>query len=276
MDNRPIGVFDSGVGGLTAVKELHKVMPNEDIVYFGDTGRVPYGPRSRQTIRKYARQDIRYLLRQDVKAIVAACGTVSSNFAEEDARELGVDVPYTGVVLPASRSACALSARGRIGVMATAASIRSGAYSRAVCAIRPGAKVFGAPCPLLIPLVENGMIQRDNQITRLSLEMYLKNVIEEKVDTLILGCTHFPLLYDSINDVLGYKVTLIDSGAAAAQHMKALLCERDALTGRDTPGRTSYHVSDTVDSFTEVAQYFLQEDVWQNTQFVDLDSLPDR
>lgn len=273
MDNRPIGVFDSGVGGLSVVKELHNTLPGEDIVYFGDTGRVPYGTRSRQTIVKYAAQDIRFLLSQDVKAIVAACGTVSANLTDKDVRALGVRVPYTGVVLPSVRTACALSAGGRIGVIATSASIRSGAYGRALRKIQPSAKLFGAACPLLVPLVENGMTCPDNQITRLVLEMYLEPLVRERIDTLILGCTHFPLLYELISDILEYKVTLIDSGAATAQHIKSVLCERDALGERTSGGDTRYHVTDTVDGFAEVARLFLHEEIGSSTRFVDLDTL---
>jgi len=275
MNNRPIGVFDSGVGGLTTVKELHKVLPGEDIVYFGDTGRVPYGTRSRQTIRKYSAQCMHYLLGQGAKALVVACGTVSSNLTDEDVAQLAGTLPYTGVVLPSARAACALSSEGRIGVIATSASIRSGAYGRAIRAIQPSAQVFGAACPLLVPLVENGMLQSGNQITRLTVEMYLEPLMRENIDTLILGCTHFPLLYDIINDILDYKVTLVDSGAAAAQHMKALLLEQDALSGRTEGGSTFYHVTDTVEGFAGVAKYFLQEEVSGNTTVVDLDTLAD-
>lgn len=257
MDNRPIGVFDSGVGGLTTVRELHRLLPGESIVYFGDTGRVPYGTRSRETIRKYAAQDIRFLMRHDVKAIVAACGTVSANFLEKDVRDLGADVFFTEVVWPATRRACALSAQGRIGVIATPAAIRSGAYGKAVRSIAPGAKVFGNACPLLVPLAENGMTGKDCQIARLTLEMYLKPLIAEGIDTLILGCTHYPLFFDLIGDVLEYKVTLIDSGAAAAKAVQAALLERGLLAGEPHEPVTEYYVTDAVEGFREVARHFL-------------------
>lgn len=273
MDNRPIGVFDSGVGGLTVVKELHKTLPGEDILYFGDTGRVPYGTRSREIIRRYAAQDIRYLLGHNVKAIVAACGTVSANFTNEDARALGVDIPFTTIVMPATRSACALSAHGRIGVIATPAAIRSGAYGRAVRSISPDAQVFGNPCPLLVPLVENGMTAVDNRITRLAVEMYLEPLVKQKIDTLILGCTHYPILYDLIDDVLDSRVTLVDAGAAAANELRAELTVSGMLAEPGHIGETRYRVTDAVDNFVEVARNFLDKEVSGSIEHVDIHSI---
>lgn len=273
MDNRPIGVFDSGVGGLTVVRELHKLLPGEDILYFGDTGRVPYGTRSREIIRRYAAQDIRYLMSHDVKAIVAACGTVSANFSEKDVADMGVDIPYHTIVLPATRKACAMSSGGRIGVIATPAATRSGAYGRAVRSIAPTAKVFGNACPLLVPLVENGMIGADNQITRLTVELYLAPLRDEKIDTLILGCTHYPLLYDIINEVLDYQVTLIDAGATAAQQVQADLLEAGLLATEGHTGSTRYRVTDSAENFMEVARHFLAEDISATLEYVDVHTI---
>lgn len=270
MNNRPIGVFDSGVGGLTTVRELHKILPGEDIVYFGDTGRVPYGTRSREIIRKYAAQDIRFLMKQGVKAIVAACGTVSANFGEADVRALGIEVPYTTIVQPATRRACALSLGGRIGVIATPAAIRSGAYGKAVRAVSSQLKVFGNACPLLVPLAENGLTAPDNPIARLTAEMYLAPLIKENIDTLILGCTHYPLFYNLINELLGYNVTLIDAGAAAAQEIRAALCQSGMTAEDGRQGRTNYFVTDHVDGFNEVAGRFLGEEVAGRVEHVDI------
>lgn len=270
MDNRPIGVFDSGVGGLTSVRELHRIMPGEDIVYFGDTGRVPYGTRSKQTIRKYAVQDIKFLLGFDVKAILAACGTISAHLTEKEVREMGVDVPYFEVVMPASRAACAVSQCGRIGVIATTASIRSGAYGRALRSVQPNAKLFGNAAPLLVPLVENGMSGTDSKIARLALEQYLEPLQREEIDTLILGCTHYPMLSDLINDVLDYKVNLVDSGASAAKELQLMLCEKGMLADREH-GSSIYRVTDAVDNFTAVARNFLVEDIEGDTEYVDID-----
>lgn len=272
MDNRPIGVFDSGVGGLTTVRELHKILPGEDIVYFGDTGRVPYGTRSKQTIKKYALQAIKYLTGFNVKAIVIACGTVSSNLSDGDLKEAGLDILYTGVVTPSVRAACAVSAAGRIGVMATTASIRSAAYGRALRSINPSAALIGAAAPLLVPLVENGMTGMDNKITRLALEMYLEPFIREEVDTLILGCTHYPLLSGLIADILGNDVQLVDAGAAAAREMQVTLCELGILADREE-GNTIYRVTDQVDIFASVAKNFLFENIEEQTEYVDADTI---
>lgn len=273
MNDRPIGVFDSGVGGLTAVRELHKYLPGEDIVYLGDTGRVPYGTRSKETILKYTSQAIAYLMKFDVKAIVAACGTVSTVLDEKHAQKMGITVPYTGIVLPATRTACALSAGGRIGIIATPAAIRSGAYGRAVRAISPSTKVFGNACPLLAPLVENGMTDFDNEITRLTVRMYLEPLIREEIDTLILGCTHYPLLYDIINDILNYKVTLIDAGACAVKELQTLLLEQSLLGDRGGDGKTRYYVTDSADNFTAVAKNFLMEEIGGSITHIDVEAI---
>ena len=197
MDNRAIGVFDSGLGGLTTVKELHRILPQEDIIYLGDTGRVPYGSRSRETIIKYARQDIAFLLQKDISA--------------------NLPVPYLDIVLPAAQQACAMTSRGRIGVVGTNATLRSNAFGKAIHNIRADVQVYGNPCPLLVHLVENGLVQQENPITRLTVQMYLEPLMKEQIDTLILGCTHYPLLYDIFNELLDYQVTLIDPGRCAAR-----------------------------------------------------------
>ena len=236
MDNRAIGVFDSGRGGLTTVKELRRLLPQENLIYFGDTGRVPYGTRSRETIRQYAMQDIAFLKRHDVKLIIIACGTVSSQLTPEMSEKIGV--PHSGVVLPAAQAACAATATGRVGVIGTTATVRSGAYGRAIRSINPGVHVFGNACPLFVPLVENGFIQPDNEVTAKVAELYLQPIQQAEVDTLILGCTHYPILYETINRVLGYRVTLVDAGKEVARSLGGgpafrrvwrnhqLLCER--------------------------------------------------
>lgn len=259
MDNRAIGVFDSGLGGLTVVKELHKILPNENIVYLGDTGRIPYGSRSKETIIKYSMQDIQFLKGNDIKLIVAACGTVSSTLPKEISQNLGV--PYVDVVFPSAQEACARTSHGRIGVIGTAASIRSNAYGKTIHSLRDDVHVFANPCPLLVHLVENGMIEPDNQITRLTVEMYLKPLIEESIDTLILGCTHYPIIYDIFNQVLNYKVTLIDPGKCAAQYVKKVLSREQLLTDRTEPGVTQYNVTDQVSGFQQTASLFLGETV---------------
>lgn len=271
MDNRPIGVFDSGVGGLTVVRELHKLLPGEDILYFGDTGRVPYGTRSRDIIRKYAAQDVHYLMTHDVKAIVAACGTVSSNFFQEDVERLGYQVPYLTIVQPATQEACRRTSGGTIGVIATSAAIQSGAYRREVNAQMPTAQVVGAACPLLVPLAENGMTRPDQPIARLAVEMYLEPLMAQGIDTLILGCTHYPLFYDLIGQVLGETVALVDAGVAAAQAAAEILARDSLLAQPGREGTTRYRVTDTVDNFVTVARHFLGVEPAGQTEYVDLD-----
>ena len=248
MDNRAIGVFDSGLGGLTAVKELHRLLPNEDIIYLGDTGRVPYGSRSRETIIKYAQQDIDFLLTKDIKLVLAACGTVSSTLPKEISGKL--PVPYADIVQPAAQQACALTSGGRIGVVGTNATLRSNAFGKAIRSI--------------------GMVQPDNQITNLTVQMYLEPLMREKIDTLILGCTHYPLLYDIFNRLLGYQVTLIDPGRCAAGYVQRYLMQHDLLADRQREGVIEYNVTDETDSFGKTASIFLGQEVAGTVNRVEL------
>lgn len=266
MDNRSIGVFDSGLGGLTVVKELSLLLPKENIIYFGDTGRVPYGTRSRETILKYARQDIDLLASMDVKMIIAACGTVSAVMG--DSLSKGMDRPCTGVLLPAAQAAAALSATGRIGVIGTPATVRSGAYGKAIRSIRPEAKVIGRDCPLFVPLVENGYIQPDNQVTHLVAEQYLATFANEDIDTLILGCTHYPLIRDIIAAHVGSDVTLIDPGYETAKYAANLLIRSNMLR-EEGEGSEKYYVSDNPEGFSTVAAQFLRREVRSDVVKID-------
>lgn len=256
MDNRPIGVFDSGIGGLTAVKELMRLLPNEDIIYFGDTGRVPYGTRSRETIQTYTRQDIGFLKKQGVKFAVAACGTVSTNLPEHFEEELGI--PFTGVLQPAAMAAIRQSKNGRIGVIGTGATIGSGAFPRLMKEVLPQAEIFCRSCPLFVPLVENGFVEPDNEITRLTTQLYISPFLEEKIDTLIMGCTHYPVLRSHIAAVMGEDVALIDPGAETAHFVKNYLLENHMEKGDGTPGTQRYFVSDSIENFSSIAEIFLE------------------
>ena len=221
LNERPIGVFDSGFGGLTAVRRLRDLMPSENIIYFGDTARVPYGNRSRDTILKYARQDTRFLRSFDLKAIVIACGTVSSNCLPQLQAEN--DIPIIGVVEPAVRRAAALTRNKRVGVAATRATVASGAFARALAALDGDVTVFSHPCPLFVPLVEEGRCRPEDPVIRLVAEEYLLPLRERGVDTLVLGCTHYPLLTDVIGQIMGPGVQLVDVGAEAAAACRELL-----------------------------------------------------
>ena len=267
MDQKPIGVFDSGLGGLTTVRELTQLLPGEDIIYFGDTGRVPYGSRSRETIVKYARQDVAFLRTFDLKAIVIACGTVSTTALDVLAAEN--PIPVLGVVAPAARAAARATRSGSIGLIGTQASIRSGAYKRLIRAENPAARVLAQPCPLFVPLVENGRFRPGDVVIETVAAEYLAPLKEAGVDTLVLGCTHYPLLEKVIGAYMGPEVRLINSGAEGARAAADCLRERDALAG---PGRGSCRcfVSDRQEDFSRLASTFLGWDVAQAVEQVDI------
>lgn len=258
MNSSAIGVFDSGLGGLTAVKELLHTLPNENVIYFGDTSRVPYGNRSNKTIRKYALQDARFLLSHNVKAVVAACGTVSS-VAGDLSKQL--NVPYTGVVKPTSFSAAKKTKNGRIGIIGTCATISSHSYKNELLKINNEFKVFEKSCPLFVPLVENGFIDKSDDIVRLVIERNLSDIKNEGIDTLILGCTHYPIIKDAISYVMGEGVTLIDSGRETALYLKKILNENDIVNTSGEKGNCSFYVSDTPDDFEKTASLFLGNDI---------------
>lgn len=255
-DNRPIGVFDSGLGGLTVVRELTRILPKEKIVYFGDTGRVPYGNKSRNTIKKYASQDERFLLSHDVKIIIAACGTVSSVAKDTS---LLLPVPFVEVVSHAADAAVRATKNKKIGVIGTAATIASGSHKNHILNLCPTAQVTVNSCPLFVPLVEEGIVARDDIIVKTAAERYLKPMLDADVDTLILGCTHYPVLREVIGDVMGDGVTLINMGEATALYVKDFLSNRDMLC--DTAcGENEFFVSDKSDSFSAMANTLLEKD----------------
>ena len=271
MDNRPIGVFDSGLGGLTAVKQLEQVLPGESLVYFGDTGRVPYGSRGKDTILRYARQDMDFLLAQNVKAVLAACGTVSSV-----ARSVGeaLSVPYIDVIGPSARAAAAATKNGKIGVIGTAATIASDSYRSALLRINHKLEVYPQACPLFVSLVESGFVSPQDEVTRLVAERYLAPVRAAGVDTLILGCTHYPIIAPTVAGVMGRGVTLIDSGREAALALAQALKERDLLCEEGHRRQASYFVTDTPENFLNVAELFLGHSVEGRTQRIDIESYP--
>ena len=267
MDQRPIGVFDSGLGGLTAVRQMRQIMPSEHIIYFGDTARVPYGNRSRETILKYARQDIRFLHAFDPKLVVIACGTVSSNCLEELQAES--DIPIIGVVEPTVRRAVAVTANRRVGLIATRASVASGAYQRQFAALDPEIRVFTQACPLFVPLVEEGRFRSGDVVVETVAAEYLASLQEERIDTLVLGCTHYPLLTEIISGAMGGSVFLVDAGREAACAAQALLLERDALSGPG-PGSAQFYVSERPADFQRLAEIFLQEPCRAEARQVDI------
>ncbi len=271
MDNRPIGVFDSGLGGLTAVRKLMDVLPNEEIIYLGDTGRVPYGSRSKDTIIKYARQDMAFLSRFDIKAVVVACGTVSTTALDVIQDEF--TMPIYGVVDATAKYAADVTENGKIGLIGTEASIRSGAYEKAIRKYDAKAEVFSKACPLLVPLVENGRTSPDDIVICTVVAEYLSDLKAKGIDTLVLGCTHYPLLIKVISQFMGPDVKLVNSGAAAAERLMAELDKSDARAGRDTRGKHHYYVTDSIDGFVKYASLFLETDVEGDVKQVSLDNI---
>lgn len=269
MDMRPIGVFDSGLGGLTAVRSLRQILPEEDLIYFGDTARVPYGGRARETILKYARQDVRFLRSFDLKAVLIACGTVSTTSL--DTLQAENDLPVVGVVEPTCRQALAVTKNRRVGMIATLASVRSGAYEATLHRLDPGVEVFCAPCPLFVPLVENGRIHRGDTVIETVAREYLLPLKETGVDTLILGCTHYPLLTEVIGDVMGPEVTLVSAGEESAFELKRML-KAEGLRAEETrQGEAAFYVSDRVEDFERIASLFLREDLRRGARRIDID-----
>lgn len=256
MSELQIGVFDSGLGGLSAVRELLHILPGENIVYFGDTARVPYGTRSRDTIRKFAAQDLGFLLEKNLKAVLVACGTISS-VALPDLQAM-TSIPVIGVVEPTATAACRATRNGKIGILGTAATIKSNAYQTAIRAIAPRTEVTARACPLFVPLVENGYL--DGKITELAAEEYVSPLIKAGVDTVILGCTHYPLLKPVLSRLFGDRVALIDSGREGALALARVLEESKQLSSRPE-GKRHYYVSDEVSNFSHIAGMFLDRSI---------------
>lgn len=256
----PIGVFDSGVGGLTVAREIMRQSPNERIVYFGDTARVPYGSKSRETVTRYSRQIIRFLQTKQVKAIVVACNTASAYALETIRKEL--DIPIIGVVKPGARMAVSMTRNGNIGVIGTRGTIHSEIYAQVIQEENHKVKVIEKPCPLLVPLVEEGWLK--DPVTIEVASRYLKELKESNIDTLILGCTHYPLLRSIVGDIMGDSVTLVNPAYETARELKGLL-ESIHLSNPNPPGEEpepyQFYVSDAADQFKEFANSILPYDI---------------
>jgi glutamate racemase len=265
MNNKYIGVFDSGLGGLTFVKELINKLPDENIVYFGDTGRVPYGTRSKETLIKYTNSDINFLKTHDIKLIVIACGTVSSVVMEH----LNEDLKVIGVVEPTSIKAAKVTKNKKIGIIGTNATIKSKKYEETIKKLDPSIKTVSAPCPLFVPFVENGMAE--SEAAYLVAKEYLDIFKKEGVDTLILGCTHYPLLAKTIKRVLGDSITLIDSGASTAMYVKEYLEKNDMLAGKKQKEQYKYFVSDSTSDFSKIANLFLGKNIDNLVEKIDIE-----
>ncbi|MBI4844920.1 MAG: glutamate racemase [Candidatus Omnitrophica bacterium] len=252
---RPIGIFDSGVGGLTVVKEVMQALPGEDIVYFGDTARVPYGPKSQDTIIRFSIENILFLLRQNVKLIIIACNTSSS--VALSIVERNFKVPIIGVINPGAAEAVRLTKKKRVGVIGTRTTIKSRAYEKQIQLLAPQVRVFSEACPLFVPLAEEGWLEKD--VTRQIADEYLKPLKTKHIDTIVLGCTHYPLLKPVIRKVMGDEVKLVDSARQVAKKAKIILEQNGLLAakGAKSKSRICFYVSDEPENFAKQGQKFL-------------------
>lgn len=258
--NAPIGVFDSGVGGLTVAREIMRQIPNETITYFGDTARVPYGNKSKETITKYSRQIVRFLMSKGVKAIVVACNTASAFALETIKSEF--DIPIIGVVRPGANAAAAATHNGRIGVIGTEGTINSHIYNDFLSMTNPNIQVYGKACPLFVHLVEEGMT--DDPVTDEMIHRYISELITKDIDTLVLGCTHYPLLRHAIQRFVGNDITLVNPAYETARSLKEVLLSAGLMcTAPDNKPKHQFYVSDGADKFKDFANTILPCDIME-------------
>lgn len=266
MDIRPIGIFDSGIGGLTVIKEVMKILPNEDIYYFGDTARVPYGNKSPETVTKFSFQNTRFLISKGVKAIVIACNTASA-FSIESVKE-NFKLPVLGVIDPGARAAARETKSGKIGIIGTEGTIASKAYEKAIKRIYPDAEIFAYPCPLFVPLVEEGWA--GSKVSYLVAEEYLSPLKKAGVDTLVMGCTHYPLLKKVVGDIMGPDVALINPAEETAVDLMQVLIQKGLQNESNEGSQYRYYVSDNADKFSRVGANFLNKEVF-NIDKIDIE-----
>ncbi|MGQ5522281.1 glutamate racemase [Chitinimonas sp. PSY-7] len=251
--SRPIGVFDSGIGGLTVTRALMERLPFEDIVYFGDTARVPYGVKSVATIEQFTQQIVDFLMQQEVKVLVIACNTISAVAANKIRGRVGI--PVIDVIEAGAHDAVSVTQNDAIGVIATPTTVNSNAYARGVHALNADARVYSQACPLLVPLVEEGWL--DHPVTRLTVQEYLKPVLAEGIDTLVLGCTHYPLLKPLLAQEVGQQVRLVDSAVSVAEQVASTLVELDLANPQRTEPVYRYYVTDIPLRFQTMGERFL-------------------
>ncbi|MEK7617155.1 MAG: glutamate racemase [Patescibacteria group bacterium] len=250
MNNSPIGIFDSGIGGLTVAKEIIKVLPNESIIYLGDTARVPYGTRSKEVITQFAKELTNFLLKRNIKVLIVACNTISA-VALDEVEKIS-PVPVIGVVKPAVNRAVKVTLNKKVGVIGTSGTVSSKAYDSEIKLLDPGIEVFSVGCPLFVPLAEEGV---NGKATKLIAEDYLDEIIKSEVDTLVLGCTHYPLLLDIISQTVGPTVNLVDSAEPTAKQLKNILEKMDLLSSKNDP-TYEFFVTDAPERVFEVAGRF--------------------
>jgi glutamate racemase len=252
MRNGSIGVFDSGIGGLTVMKELLERLPDESYIYFGDTARVPYGTKSPETVLKFSKENVSFLIKKGVKLVVVACNTASAQALPVLRREF--PLPVIGVIEPGIRAALKISKSLRIGVIGTAGTIRSGAYQDGIRSLKSEAEVFARPCPLFVPLAEEGWV--DNKAAQVIADEYLGDYGDQGIDTLVLGCTHYPLLSGVIARAVGDNVVLVDSAVETAKDVVSILEEKN-LRSKEKRGNFLIYLSDIAPAFREIGERFL-------------------
>lgn len=254
MDNRPIGVFDSGVGGLTVIKEVIKALPYEETIYFGDTARVPYGAKSKETVTRFSSQIIRFLISKNVKAVIIACNTVSSNCYDELTAEFP-RLPIIEVVGPGVESCIRTTKNNIVGIIGTEATIKSGAYEKRIKALKPEIEVYSRACPLFVPLAEEGWT--NNEVAKKTAEIYLRELVEKNIDSIILGCTHYPLLKACIGETVGERVKIVNPAAATAKKMKDYL-EKNNMLNNGNNVKHTFYVSDNTEKFNDICSVTLK------------------
>ena len=266
MDSRPIGVFDSGIGGLTVVKEIMEQLPNESIVYFGDTARVPYGTKSKETVTKYSFQCINFLLEKKVKAIVVACNTASA--ASLDAIKQGYDIPIVGVVEPGAIAACEVTKLNKIGIIGTEGTVSSGAYEKEINIINNDVKIVLKACPLFVPIVEEGW--QDTEIAKLTAKEYLEGLKGNGIDALVMACTHYPLLEQTIGEIMGEDIQLVNPAFETAKALKTVLHELKIHSRSNKNSSYEFYVSDNPVKFKKVGENFLKKPI-SHVQKIDIE-----
>lgn len=255
--NKPIGVFDSGIGGLTVAGEIMKLLPNEDIIYFGDTARVPYGSKSPEVVTQFAFEGLRFLIRQDVKLIVVACNTISATCLNELCESS--PVPVVGVIEPGARAAAKATKNNTVGVIGTERTVKSGAYEDAIHRLNDRINIYAKACPLFVPLVEEGWLE--NEAAFYTARIYLEPLREFMIDTLVLACTHYPLLKKTLQRVMGPSVKLVDSGEETAIEVQRILTENNLEKKGEVVGFHQYFVSDNPTKFVRVGENFLKRPI---------------
>ncbi|MCC0750556.1 glutamate racemase [Clostridioides sp. ZZV13-5731] len=257
MSNKPIGVFDSGLGGLTVLKEIMKILPNEDIIYFGDTARIPYGSRSKETIIKYTFQAINFLKTKDVKAIVIACNTATARSLKEAQEKY--DIPIIGVIEAGARTAVSSTKNKIVGIIGTEGTISSKAYNLEISKIDKNIEIVNKACPLFVPIVEEGWA--NTEVAKLTAKIYLQELKDKNIDSLVLGCTHYPILKRTIGEEVGEHIKLVNPAKETAKDLKKILEERNIINSTEAHGIYQYYVSDIPEKFSDIAKEFLKKKI---------------